>query len=63
MEKLKEDSNGLQLWFVKTCQTNRYSKFIYVVYDCCENELISMSRAWNKEKSESLTGFEPMTSQ
>ena len=30
----------------------------------CENEIISMSRAWDKElKSESLTGFEPMISQ
>ena len=33
------------------------------MYDCCENELISMSGAWDKEKSESLTGFEPMSSQ
>ena len=30
----------------------------------CENEIIgSMSRAWDKKKIKSLTGFEPMTSQ
>ena len=29
----------------------------------CENEMTSMSRAWDTEEIESLKGFKPMTSQ
>ena len=32
MDRLKEDWNGLQLWFLKTCKPNRFSKFIVVWY-------------------------------
>ena len=31
MDKLDEDWNGLQLWFLKTCKPNSFSKFIFVV--------------------------------
>ena len=40
MDKLEEDWNGLQLWFLKTCSPNSFSKFIFVVcndwYDALE---------------------------
>ena len=31
MDKFEEDWNGLQLWFMKTCLLNSFSKFIFVV--------------------------------
>ena len=31
MDKLEEDSNGLQLIFLKTCQSNSVSELIFVV--------------------------------
>ena len=31
MDKLEKDLNGLQLHFLKTCQPNSFSKFMFVV--------------------------------
>ena len=35
----------------------------YARWNKCENEMISMSQPWDKEKSECQAEFEPMTSQ
>ena len=31
MNKLEEDLNGLQLGFLKTCQPNNFSQFVYLL--------------------------------
>lgn len=33
MDEIEEDTNGLQLMLLKTCQSNSVSEFIFVVWN------------------------------
>ena len=58
MDNLEEDWNGLQLWFFENLLAWQFYKFIFVTvkWSACHER-------GTKKKSESPTGFEPMTSQ
>ena len=32
MDKVEEDSKGLQLWVLKTCKPNSFAKFTFIVF-------------------------------